>query len=497
MAPPSFAPRADVVEGATACMWAARPSGGLPEPTLRPRPEAGGAPALARAGVPDILPQRERKKRRGAEATEAVRATAGGLGMTGALGDEPAPDGAFAGNAVAHQLERALLRDAAEAWDTPRLATALTWLELFLAATQRTMFKAARGVSDAAFHGRAWNRRSLDLFTRFIVESPPLGRARGAHVCWSVAASYASAVQLLRTREAGYDVAPLEESFVAPLAAKTVKRTEAPAGERALSVGLRAVHFLLAASAGFDRTSNMGVRRWAAALLAHNLLLRGGEIGVADNAHPEPHRILRGRSVTWRAAVRASKGRPWALVWVIPIKDPNCTHKGYPCPVARRHDGAFGADPLCPYDALALHLWQQCARGPFPLDQRGWPAEGWWELISRSPHLQGPLFVAPNGGEWNTATSRALYRDIAIAAGLDPTKVGGKAARIGGATDARELAGDGGRDVVKRRGRWATDVAEVYQRELLGTQLALSAALGDALGEDLEQLGLGWVQPGG
>ena len=51
--------------------------------------------------------------------------------------------------------------------------------------------------------------------------------------------------------------------------------------------------------------------------------------------------------------------------------------------------------------------------------------------------------------------------------------------------------------MVKRRGRWATDVAEVYQRELLGTQLALSAALGDALGEDLEQLGLGWIQPGG
>jgi len=51
-----------------------------------------------------------------------------------------------------------------------------------------------------------------------------------------------------------------------------------------------------------------------------------------------------------------------------------------------------------------------------------------------------------------------------------------------------------GKRATKRRGRWASDVAEVHQRELLGDQLDLSAALGDACGEDLEHLCAGWAQ---
>ena len=73
--------------------------------------------------------------------------------------------------------------------------------------------------------------------------------------------------------------------------------------------------------------------------------------------------------------------------------------------------------------------------------------------------------------------------------------VGGKAVRIGGSTDAKESTGEAGKAIIKRRGRWASDVAEVYQRELLGVQLDLSASLGDAVGEDLEALCEGWAQP--
>ena len=49
--------------------------------------------------------------------------------------------------------------------------------------------------------------------------------------------------------------------------------------------------------------------------------------------------------MTLTSAVVASRGRLWLLVWVIPIKDPKAEHRGYPTPIARRHDGAFGADP--------------------------------------------------------------------------------------------------------------------------------------------------------
>eukprot|EP00965_Chrysotila_dentata_P035969 1197073-Pleurochrysis_carterae.AAC.1 len=54
---------------------------------------------------------------------------------------------------------------------------------------------------------------------------------------------------------------------------------DGPAGTRRLSRAFRASHFLQLASAGYDRRSPRGVVEWAAALLAHNLLLRGGEIG--------------------------------------------------------------------------------------------------------------------------------------------------------------------------------------------------------------------------
>eukprot|EP00965_Chrysotila_dentata_P097601 3225749-Pleurochrysis_carterae.AAC.1 len=60
---------------------------------------------------------------------------------------------------------------------------------------------------------------------------------------------------------------------------------------------------------------------------------------------------------------------------------------------------------------------------------------------------------------------------MAAACGLDPSEFGGKCWRIGGATDLRDRLGDSSGKVIKQRGRWATDVAEVYQRALVDHQL--------------------------
>ena len=79
--------------------------------------------------------------------------------------------------------------------------------------------------------------------------------------------------------------------------------------------------------------------------------------------------------------------------------------------------------------------------------------------------------------------------------GIAPDEVGGKAFRIGGATDLREVHGDGAQRLIKERGRWASDVAQLYQRALLRTQLDSSAGAGAAVGRDLEEALQGWVQP--
>eukprot|EP00965_Chrysotila_dentata_P128403 4245733-Pleurochrysis_carterae.AAC.1 len=57
------------------------------------------------------------------------------------------------------------------------------------------------------------------------------------------------------------------------------------------------------------------------------------------------------------------------------------------------------------------------------------------------------------------------------------------------------MQGDASKAVVKQRGRWASDVAEVYQRALVDVQLDASAGMADSRGVDLEAMIDGWSQP--
>eukprot|EP00965_Chrysotila_dentata_P032599 1086308-Pleurochrysis_carterae.AAC.1 len=61
--------------------------------------------------------------------------------------------------------------------------------------------------------------------------------------------------------------------------------------------------------------------QWAAALLAHNLLLRAGEIGHPAEREFDPTRDLTWASIRWMRPSTASGGHEWALVHVVPIKD--------------------------------------------------------------------------------------------------------------------------------------------------------------------------------
>eukprot|EP00965_Chrysotila_dentata_P149543 4938221-Pleurochrysis_carterae.AAC.1 len=61
-----------------------------------------------------------------------------------------------------------------------------------------------------------------------------------------------------------------------PLAMKRMRGEDSPPGSRNLIRVFRAAQFAQLAAAGFDRRSPRSVVEWAAALLAHNLLLRGG-----------------------------------------------------------------------------------------------------------------------------------------------------------------------------------------------------------------------------
>jgi hypothetical protein len=449
---------------------------------------AGGAAAPVAATVS--------KPRRGQTALDEVRERAARLGLLGPLGASWGAGEVGAGGAYTEQLLESSAGRAMLAADIPRLRTALVWFEAFLAATRRVPFIPAAGAD--ALSGQLWNRATLDAFREFIRRSPPLGKAAQAErVKAGSISGYVSAIHLLRSREARYDICPTAADLLGPLAAKQMRREEPPRGDRRLCRGLRLEH-LAAAAETVGRTSPEGAVEWASALVAHSALLRGGEVGVPDNAEVDPSRAITWRSVRWQRGTRESAGRPWLLLMVVPIKDATATRGGYPTPIARRHDGAFGADPLCAYDAMALAWWRRRHGGAhFPVDERGRPAADWWmrSAAATAPPLDAPFFTDAVGLVVRTAGVRALAQRYAVAAGLDPAEVGAKSFRIGGATDWRDCLGDASAHIVKQRGRWCSDVALVYQRPLLASHLAASMWVRPGGSADLEAICAGFAQP--
>ena len=80
--------------------------------------------------------------------------------------------------------------------------------------------------------------------------------------------------------------------------------------------------------------------------------------------------------------------------------------------------------------------------------------------------------------------------------GLRSEDFGAKSFRIGGATDYRAAFGAVKAErLIKQRGRWWSDIHQLYERALAEEHLDASAAVGDARGAELEALCEGWAQP--
>jgi len=188
---------------------------------------------------------------------------------------------------------------------------------------------------------------------------------------------------------------------------------------------------------------------------------------------------------------------------VTAAKDVKMRHKAVAVPVRQR--SALGAaDPLCVYSAIVAALRERqralpqcgggcewCNRPAEALKPSGAPP-------ARCARANAPLFIRADGQAYETKDVDALGSRMAAAAGIPATAVGGKLWRIGGTTDLWEALGmERSKDHIKRRGRWKTDIWEVYQRVLLGDQLDAAAGMASAHDEDMEAVCPGWVQPTG
>ena len=155
-------------------------------------------------------------------------------------------------------------------------------------------------------------------------------------------------------------------------------------------------------------------------------------------------------------------------------------------PVTRRatwtEQPVLGYDALDVYDAL-VRTWRDRCDG-VPVTERTFGRRS-----------STPFFVREDGTAWTTADSQALAQEYGAKIGIAAADLGGKAFRIAGATDLRLSAGDGSQRTIRQRGRWGSDVAEVYQRALVGEHLDASFAMGAAShSRDMEELCEGWCQ---
>ena len=152
-----------------------------------------------------------------------------------------------------------------------------------------------------------------------------------------------------------------------------------------------------------------------------------------------------------------------------------------PIPVASKYPiGERPNDPTCPYWALRRHYRQRAAAVPAALRDTA------------------PLFVGPDGMlPIDTQGMREVVRQAAMALGKDPLQFGASAPRRGGATDLKAALGlASGKKLTQQRGRWWSDIDDIYSRASVAEHVMASTALSSASDTlTLEQIVVDWVQP--
>ena len=369
-------------------------------------------------------------------------------------------------------------------WDVKRMGTALTWAEDFVCDTDRQLFLPLAYVGEMA--PLVHNQQTLDYIAEYMVRRGSIQRGRlGTALASDTISTVVGQIALMAADGFHYRVTVPEVNTVMARSMKEIRREAGPSGARRECQGLRAQHFRLVAGRPlWDRSSGYGRLRWRVCITAHNVLLRGGEPGAVEGRDFDASRGLTVASVELRDPCADSDWCEWLILLVVAIKDFRARHRAVPMLIRRRRPLAevpFESDPLCPYDAVVAQLRQRQAEVP----EARWPVT--------------PLFARADGVAIDTADVRAFAEELAAEVrlgGVEIGRVGAKSLRVGGATDMRDIFGDDyAPQLIRERGRWASDVALIYQRALARAHLSGSARVGDAAGLDLESLCAGWVQP--
>lgn len=400
------------------------------------------------------------------------------------------------------ELRTSALQRALSTFDAGKVNSTLGWVERYVAVIGgETLFLPMAHAAD--LEATAHNQGTLDAFAEYIRASGSRAKGRqGAILRSDTIQEYAGILRLVRETCVGPIVVPGAAARASRLF-KAMRKEDGPPGSRDSRRAFRAMHFRRLIASGFDRRSHARRTEWEMAITAHNLLLRGGEVGGVEGGQFDPTTGLVWRCIEWKSSCKETQWRPWAIVWVMAIKDQSVKNTRQPIVIVRRHRGERGDDPLCVYDAMAAR-WEREV-GPLPRQQTslipftsagqlaGCEVVG--RLAANQPMAAKPIFTRADGSAYDTGDVRAVAKRMAKACGEDPDRFGGKSFRVGGATDMRAVFGTEGMHKIVQRGRWHSDIAQIYQRTLLSEQVDGATRVADADGEDMESMVQGWSQP--
>jgi hypothetical protein len=202
-------------------------------------------------------------------------------------------------------------------------------------------------------------------------------------------------------------------------------------------------------------------------------------------------------NVDWHAAGEVHATHRAVTMHLMSVKDPHgrgqrvpipIRQRAAPTPTTKRRKGGKGVrlpaspDPLCAYSLLE---------------------QAWLEDVERlglAAALLAPIFrrgPAAAAEAFDTGDVLDVVRDVVAAAGETRLReFGAHSARIGGATDFRDLLGrKKSKAVLKGRGRWKGDIAYIYQRAGMAESLDASGDVGDVRTQDIESIFAGYTQP--
>lgn len=422
-----------------------------------------------------------------------VKFLAAAVGCTGPLDNREVRDRWTSQPSPAEVRAIAVLRDAGDhrvevasggTGRSSHLQTALRWLARFQAANpSRTMFVPRESLAD--IQSSLYNEETLRLFAEFIRQS---GSARAGHAGERVSAgaisAYVSAIRAFRSRETGYPITVPHMSLRLAKQNQHMRQEDGPAGSRSLVRAFTA-RFLarLSRLESFDKQSPRGRLRWAVLVVGHNLLLRGGEFGVPDGKTFDSARGLSVGDWDWIHPQHDTDGFEVAVAEVQPAKDPHLSRQRTPLLIRRRSEASRELRPpvlgsCCAWEAARL-LW---------LDRVA--------AVAAHELATAPFFAPSSGRPVTTSVVKAFVREAAAAVGEPPAEFDAHSLRVGGATDLYYLFGAGEAErLIQKRGRWLSDIHQIYSRLSASSEMHDYAEMADARGVDMESFRRGYVMP--